>query len=303
MRFFIVDDDFAVRSMVKEIIEDADLGETVGMAEDGLEVSSEILNLKNVDILIIDLLMSGRDGIETVRSLEDFQGKIIMLSQVENKEMVGRAYSLNIEYYITKPINKIEVIKIIQKVSQNKKLHDSLNGIRKSLNIITDDIKPEKNKNVGVMSAVEFLLTELGIIADISKTDFFHMVTYLREKEQASNNFDYPSMKEIFTYVAEMKIGRSATKAEINKETKAVEQRIRRAVFNSIKTYASLCLEDFTNSKYQEYAYKLFDFIEIRKVMNKLDKGIEPAISDISINIKKFIFIFYFECKKHLTEK
>ncbi len=52
LRFFIVDDDFAVHSMVKEIIEDADLGETVDMAEDGEEISSELLNLKNVDILL-----------------------------------------------------------------------------------------------------------------------------------------------------------------------------------------------------------------------------------------------------------
>ncbi len=215
--------------------------------------------------------------------------------------MVGRAYSLNIEYYITKPINKIEVLKIIQKVSQNKKLHYCLNGIRKTLNIITDDTAPQQSQIVNVMTAVEFLLTELGIITDISKSDFFHIVNYLKKQEETSKDFDYPSMKEIFTYVVKKKSASTATKAEIQKETKAVEQRIRRAVFNSIKTYASLCLEDFTNSKYQEYAYKLFDFIEIRKVMNKPDKGIEPSISDISINIKKYIF--YFECKKHFAEK
>lgn len=93
MRFFIVDDDEAICCMLTEIIEDYDLGEVVGQENDGSVISGELLALKKIDILIIDLLMPGRDGIETIRSMNSsFKGKIIMLSQVEDKEMIGKAY-------------------------------------------------------------------------------------------------------------------------------------------------------------------------------------------------------------------
>ncbi|MEH7086844.1 response regulator, partial [Neobacillus drentensis] len=67
MRFFITDDDSAIHSILSQIIEDEDLGEVVGEAEDGCLLEGHILNLKQIDILFIDLLMPIRDGIETIR--------------------------------------------------------------------------------------------------------------------------------------------------------------------------------------------------------------------------------------------
>ena len=137
MRFFIVDDDEAIRYMLSEIIEDNDLGEVVGEADNGLAVDNNLLTLKKVDILIIDLLMPIRDGIQTVREIgASFNGKIIMFSQVENKELIGEAYSLGVEYYITKPINKLEVIGVIQKVIEHMQLQKSISDIQNTLNIL-----------------------------------------------------------------------------------------------------------------------------------------------------------------------
>lgn len=45
MRFFIADDDRAVRSILKQIIEDEDLGEVAGEAEDGCDLEGHVLNL------------------------------------------------------------------------------------------------------------------------------------------------------------------------------------------------------------------------------------------------------------------
>ena len=71
------------------------LGTIAGEAEDGSEVYADILDKQEIDILIIDLLMPNRDGIETVREIAPFfHGKIIMISQVETKDLIGEAYSL-----------------------------------------------------------------------------------------------------------------------------------------------------------------------------------------------------------------
>ena len=94
MRFCITDDDSAIRSTLSQLIEDEDLGEVVEEVVDGSFLDASTLNLKQIDILFIDLLMPGRDGIETIRHLKDsFKGKMIMISQVESKELIGEAYS------------------------------------------------------------------------------------------------------------------------------------------------------------------------------------------------------------------
>ncbi|MCO6062872.1 glutamine utilization two-component system response regulator GlnL, partial [Pseudomonas sp. MOB-449] len=78
-------------------------------------------------ILLIDLLMPGRDGIETIRQIQNtYSGKIVMISQVEAKEMVGEAYSLGIEYFIHKPINRIEIVTVLQKVKERIELEHSI---------------------------------------------------------------------------------------------------------------------------------------------------------------------------------
>lgn len=91
LSIMIVDDDVVSRSMLHDIIEFCGIGELAGMAEGGIEGARMIMDLRP-DVVLIDLLMPDQDGIETVGKLKQcgYTGKFIMISQVENKEMVGR---------------------------------------------------------------------------------------------------------------------------------------------------------------------------------------------------------------------
>ena len=216
MRFFIVDDDEAIRYMLSEIIEDNDLGEVVGEADNGLAVDNNLLTLRKVDILIIDLLMPIRDGIQTVREIgASFNGKIIMFSQVENKELIGEAYSLGVEYYITKPINKLEVIGVIQKVIKHMQLQKSIHDIQKTLNILDFGVKKDNKEDTftgeSITKSGEFLLTELGMIGESGSKDLLDMLQYLfqNEKEKSFEN-KFPPLKDIFINIAMKKLGSSS---------------------------------------------------------------------------------------------
>ena len=174
MRFFIVDDDRAVRSILKQIIEDEDLGEAAGEAEDGSQLEGHVLHLKQIDVLLIDLLMPGRDGIETIRHLQgSFMGKIIMISQVESKEMVAEAHSLGIEYYIHKPINRIEILNVIQKVKERIELERSIQDIQSSLSRLVNVNGSGRNvlRDKNIQETGEFLLSELGIVGESGSQD------------------------------------------------------------------------------------------------------------------------------------
>ena len=91
------------------------------------------------DVVLIDFLMPELDGIETIEKLrkKGYQGQFIMISQIVNKEMVGEAYEKGVEFFIHKPINRIEVQSILRKTAEQYRLQDSLVAIRESLANIT----------------------------------------------------------------------------------------------------------------------------------------------------------------------
>lgn len=304
MNFFIVDDDEAIRSMISEIIEDYDIGNVVGQAEDGALIDIGMLNFKKVDILIIDLLMPIKDGIHTVKDFgKPLAFKIIMLSQVEDKKIIGEAYNLGIEYYITKPINRLEVIKIIEKVISNIKLEKSISDIQKTLSLLgLNKSRSSEEKPVfknTILESAEFILTDLGMITESGSKDILDMLQYIIELDKNnSNEYEFPSLKNLFINISKKRLGKSHKEIDLKKEIKASEQRVRRAILQGLTHIASLGLTDYSNPKFEDYASKFFDFTEVRKKMMELEN--EILNSHIRINTKKFIKVLYMESKKNL---
>lgn len=306
MRFFIADDDRAIRSILGQIIEDEDLGEVVDEADDGIGLEAHSLNLKKVDILLIDLLMPARDGIQTIRHIHpEFKGKVIMISQVEAKEMMAEAYELGIEYYIHKPVNRIEIVSVIRKVMERIKLEKSIYDIQASLRHVLP-LEPVISLETGTGSkrrtmkeAGEFLLSELGIVGESGSKDLLEILIYLHETQTAnSHEVNFPPLKQLFIKTAERKLGRGALDVEVMREVKAAEQRIRRAIHHSLNHFASLGLTDFSNPKFEHYASKFFDFTDVSQRMKEMQKTSSSAGSTGRVNTKKFVQIFYFEAKQ-----
>ncbi|TYR80644.1 response regulator [Priestia megaterium] len=308
MRFCLIDDDEVIRSLLRHIIEDENLGEVVKELEDGSFIDENMLMLNQADILFIDLLMPIRDGIETVRRLKNsYSGKIIMLSQVESKELIAEAYSLGVEYYITKPINRVEVLTITRKVIERIRLEKSISDIQKSLNGVWQTNEPKEeainhSKGHHILASSEFLLSELGIVGEGGSKDLVEIINYLYEQE-LNHTFEshFPSLKEIFIQLAYKRLGALASQIAINREVKATEQRVRRAVYQSLTHLASIGLTDFSNPKFESYASKFFDFTIVRKKMIELQKGSAAHMASARINTKKFIQVLYFEAKRLAT--
>ncbi|WP_299092608.1 response regulator [uncultured Metabacillus sp.] len=303
MNYFIIDDDPAIRAMLTEIIEDEDLGTVVGEAEDGSLVDNGLLTLKKVNVVLIDLLMPIRDGIETIQALADgFQGKFVMISQIEAKELIGEAYSLGAEYYITKPLNHREITSILKKVNERVLLEQSIRGIQESLSLFTGH--PQSAfipfpHSKSIMEAGRSLITDLGMIGEGGSEDLLKIITFLqKEKERLGSAYAFPSLKDIFASIAAKKLGAQAKEAEILKEMKASEQRVRRALYQALIHIASLGLTDYTNPKFEAYASTFFDFSEVRKKMLELEDKSKTANSQSRINMKKFIQALFMEATK-----
>ena len=100
MRIYIIEDDITVISILEDIVEQNDLGTVCGDTADAPPDLEGIL-AADPDLILVDLLMPGKDGIQVVRELKEggSRAKFIMISQVSAKEMVARAYSAGVDFF------------------------------------------------------------------------------------------------------------------------------------------------------------------------------------------------------------
>lgn len=86
MKILIIEDDNNVIRLLERIIEDRELGQLIGYANDGTSGLNEISRLKP-DIVLVDLLMPGKDGISLVKEAKGMYPDVffIMISQVSSK--------------------------------------------------------------------------------------------------------------------------------------------------------------------------------------------------------------------------
>jgi two-component system, response regulator YcbB len=290
LRYFIVDDDMASRMMLKKIITDGELGVVVGEAESGMSSLSSIITM-HPDVVLIDLLMPGLDGIETIEQLrsEGFEGSFIMISQIVNKEMVGEAYEKGVEYFIHKPINRVEVQTILKKSAEQAQLRNSLLSIRESLANIGMNSNQTMKKQKSVREIVLSILNDMGIIGGGGSDDIVWMIELMMSNSEKSTQM--PALKDLYEAVAS-KI--EFNQVDIKKESKAIEQRIRRTILTAFNNLVSLGSIDYTNPEFEYYAPRYFDFQEVRKHMVQIQEDIIDS-AKVKINIKKFLHVLYLE--------
>ncbi|SDJ77561.1 response regulator [Salimicrobium halophilum] len=301
MNYFIVDDDISVRAMLTDIIEDEDLGSVVGEREDGGTIDASLLETNSVDVLLIDLLMRERDGIETVRQISGrYEGKVVMISQIEAKDLIGEAYSLGVEYYITKPLNRLEVLHILKKVNERIVLDQSIKSIQRSLSVVTDQSpvaeKPTKPKTI--KEEGYDILAELGIAGENGSRDLLEMIDHLY-KDDTLDGDDSISLKSVYQKLAFHRAGEEAKNSALQREVKAAEQRVRRAIHQAISHIASLGVDDFGNPVFDKYASAFFDYEQVRKKMMELEKGKGHRVR---VDTKKFIQMLYWEAKRNIEK-
>ncbi|GLX70663.1 response regulator [Paenibacillus glycanilyticus] len=300
LSFCIVDDDAVSRRMLQTIIEKDGVGEVVGLAAGGVEGKRLVLD-ENPDVVLIDLLMPDQDGIETIARLkqEGYEGKYVMISQIENKEMIGKAYQAGIEFYIHKPINRVEVNAVLGKVSEQSRMARYLKEIKQSIAKL-DDLQSEPagmRKKRDAKEIVRMILMDMGIIGESGSHDIIQMLSWLSTRQQGGGA-GFPQLKTLFE--ASARASKPAG-GDLEKEGKAVEQRVRRTVIAALSNLASIGLTDYSHPKFEHYAPLYFDFEDVRLKMREIDeKGPQEKRK---VNIKKFLQVLHLETEDKMKNQ
>lgn len=268
-RVYIVDDDIAVVKALENIIEDKDLGNVVGFNTDGLEAVEEIKNLIP-DIVLVDFLMPKIEGVELVKKIreENLDIKFVMISQVDSKDMVGKAYKSGIEFFINKPINIIEIERVIKNVSRTLQMDRKLKSIE-SLFRKEREVERQDNRIDRDELYIKSILSRLGIMGEKGSEEILKICNYLIKSKSSIMDVKLKKLCDI-----------------IFENPAAVEQRIRRAVKKGLSNMASLGIEDYLNETFTRYSNRLYDFQEVRAEMDYIrGKTKTPG----RISVRKFI--------------
>ncbi len=271
MKIFIVDDNISIVKVLEKIIEDKDLGQVIGKASNGLDAMEDI-KLLRPDIVLVDLLMPGKDGISMVREMKALNPDIlyIMISQVSSKEMISKAYQSGIEFYISKPIDAIEVETVLGKVIERIEMNMKLEKIQ-SLFVGGGSLVVEKSSKAEVdnQAGIKRVMQRMGILGEAGSQDIINAADYL-----ISNNL---SMSDIT--VIELC-------GNFNDNPKTMEQRIRRTASAGMINLANIGIEDYMNETFVEYSNGLYNFEQLKIEMDFIRGKTKKRGK---VNLKKFL--------------
>ena len=113
----IVDDATFVRNKLKKIVEKLDFVEVIGEATNGEDAVSRYNDL-NPDLVIMDLVMPNRDGIQAIEDIMKFDktANIVVVSAMGQESSIAEAVEKGAKEYIKKPFKDDEVLTIIERL-------------------------------------------------------------------------------------------------------------------------------------------------------------------------------------------
>ncbi len=275
-RILIVDDDSSVGTMLKFVIAREQLGEVVATVTEEKQAVDEIL-FYQPDIVLIDLLFPHTDGIRIMkRAMSRGVGShFIMISQAQDKSMEEMAYKEGIDFFIHKPINVLEIRKVLQNVIQIVEMERMISAVRQAVTPASTAAPAADDSE----QRLREIFADIGILGMTGSREITIAVRYLRDRRRSTQQ-EY-QLSDVYQYIGCELYGSECDAAR----QKGIEQKIRRAIQKAQSNLAARGNEDFYDEIFTEYVSHLFDFGQVQQEMRIL-QGKSPQSG--KVNTKKF---------------
>ena len=112
MRIAICDDEKNIRELIKGKIANQYLDANIIFYNSGEEL---LLSDEHIDILFLDIQMSGKNGMETARELRKKDKSVIIIFVTAVEEYVFQAFDVGAFHYIVKPINDTKFTEVLHR--------------------------------------------------------------------------------------------------------------------------------------------------------------------------------------------
>jgi two-component system, NarL family, invasion response regulator UvrY len=195
IRIAIADDHVMFRDGLKRLLETEPLMELVGEASDGRE-AVDMVRKTSPDVLLLDVSMPGRDGLEIVQELKqhDPRLRILMLTAHPEDHYAIRCLKSGADGYMTKQQAVDELIAAIRKVYSGGKYISSTLAETLALSLQTDfgkaphEILSDREFQVMRMIASGMTVSEVAAELCLSVKTISTYRTRILEKMQLKNN-------------------------------------------------------------------------------------------------------------------
>jgi len=128
----VIDDEAIMQEILADFLREEGFEvDIAGSGEEGLDLARE----RPYDCAIVDLMMPGIDGIETMQALKgrDPELPVIMITAFASVESAVEAMKRGAHEYITKPFKNDEVLVVLQNAIRQRRLEEEVRTLRKAL--------------------------------------------------------------------------------------------------------------------------------------------------------------------------
>lgn len=201
IRIVIADDHTLMREGLKRILESTDDIEVVGEATDDFGVLAHVRK-GGFDLLLLDLSMPGRSGIDLIRQIRTESPKlpVLVLTMYEEEQYAIRSIRAGAQGYLTKESAGTQLVHAIRKVASGKPYISIEVAEQLALDIMT----PEKPLPHSQLSNREFeifnLLAQGKTVTDIGQQLHLSVKTVSTHKSRILNKMGMHSISEIVRY-------------------------------------------------------------------------------------------------------
>lgn len=195
IKVLIADDNREFCNILKDYFTDDPALELVDVCYNGMEVL-DVLAAKEVEVLILDLIMPYMDGIGVLERINEMQlekkPKIIILTAFGQENITQKAVQLGADYYILKPFNLQVLGERIQQIAR-----ETSAKIEKSNTVIS---RPPESAPKNIEMEVTKIIHDIGVPAHVKGYQYLRDAIMLVVDEV---NYLGAVTKELYPTIAE----------------------------------------------------------------------------------------------------
>lgn len=199
IRVVLVDDHTIMREGLKQILADTTDILVVGEAADGFVAMKKVQTLE-IDVLVMDMSMPGRSGLELLKQVKTHKPKlpVLILSMHSEEQYAIRAYRSGASAYLTKDSASEQLVTAIRKLAKGgifispdsaERMALELNGVKKD-DSLPHTLLSDREFQVFNLIAGGKGLTEIAHQLSLSVKTVSTHKTHILEKMQLTNTTD-----------------------------------------------------------------------------------------------------------------
>jgi two-component system, OmpR family, alkaline phosphatase synthesis response regulator PhoP len=143
-KILIADDNATNVELLEAYLSDVDC--EIGVAADGQQTLDQVAEFQP-DLILLDIMMPKLSGFEVCKTLKRSPGTsqimILMVTALNERGDIERAVAAGCDDFLSKPINKLELVKRVENMLKLRHVTDELERLRRYIDGVEGSMRPK----------------------------------------------------------------------------------------------------------------------------------------------------------------